>query len=611
MLRKCCICYLLLFFLCSVNCLLFTACDDEDEQTVWTRPTELNDIDAYIKAGVLLKSYQEENNRYTFTFEDQTTVNLPAEAIKAIQKKQDDWMTIITLANGQEYMIPTQGVSIESFVKDIKVNPSGYCPLAASVHVELPAKGRIAVKVFSKEGVDMPDQEHRYGYVDNYTQDVWILGLYANYANQVELSYLDKEGNIRGKTMLEIATPPLNIKRLPNHRIVMRDIDRMEPGMTLIACPGESDTDTSLPYMVDADGEVRWVLDWEKHPTLNHLGGHCGLYRMANGNYVAGDINNGQIVVVNPLGELVNSWDFKGLGYSFHHEVQETREGHFLIAATKIDAKIADNSNSRLLDHIVELNPQSGTFSQIWDLAQVMDSSRIVFAVRPDGYEPNTFVQSPMNWCHNNGVMETHDGSILISSRWQGLVKFTRSGNLKWVIAPHNGWKEEYRKYLLTPLDRNGNPITDSEVLNGEKEHPDFNWGWGIHCPKELPNGHVMLFDNGYSRFYNFKDGEKYSRAVEYEVDEQAMTVRQVWEYGRERGEICFSSQVSGTQYLPQTNNRLFCPGLGNLVANGYGGHVIEINPKTNEVVFEMEVQSAGSPAFHRANRLSLYPENF
>lgn len=118
-----------------------------------------------------------------------------------------------------------------------------------------------------------------------------------------------------------------------------------------------------------------------------------------------------------------------------------------------------------------------------------------------------------------------------------------------------------------------------------------------------------MFFDNGYSRLFNFKDAERYSRAVEYEIDEQAMTIRQVWEYGKERGKNCFSTQVSGVQYLEQTDNRLFCPGINNQLSNGYGGHIIEINPKTGEIVFEAEVQSTGSPAFHRANRISLYPE--
>lgn len=36
----------------------------------------------------------------------------------------------------------------------------------------------------------------------------------------------------------------------------------MEPGMTLVNSVGESGQDTAVPYMFDADGKIRWVLDW-------------------------------------------------------------------------------------------------------------------------------------------------------------------------------------------------------------------------------------------------------------------------------------------------------------------------------------------------------------
>lgn len=611
MLKKCCICYLLLLLLCSGSCFLFTACDDEE--TEWTRPVELNDIDSYIKEGILLKNYQEGNKQYTFTFEDQTTINLPAETIKNIQENPDQWVTIVTLSNDQEYKIPTQGTSIESFIKDIKVNPSGYCPLAASIHMQLPAKGRLGVKVLSKEGANTPDQEHLYQFSDNYEQNVTVLGLYENHKNQIELVYTDKKGNERGKTQLEIPTQPLNIKRLLNHKVVTCQIDRMEPGLTFVAGRGEGDTDTSIPYMVDADGEIRWVLEWSNHPKLNHWGGQCGLMRMKDGNYLGGDINNKQLVIVNVLGELQKSLNLEDLGFSFHHELKVTADQKVLIAVTKNDAKIADNSNARIFDFVAKLNPESGTVISLWDLTTMLDSSRITFAKRPDVYDelPKVDVQSRTNWCHNNGVEEMRDGSILCTGRWQGIFKYTHAGELKWIIAPHNEWKQEYHKYLLTPLDRNGNPITDPDVLNGKKAHPDFDWGWGSHSPIETPDGNIMVFDNGYVRHYNFDNPEKYSRAVEYKIDEQNMTIRQVWEYGRERGRDCFSVIVSSVQYLKQTGNRFFAPGFGNPIRWGskYGGHLIEIDPRTGEVVFEIEVQSDNSVGFHRAVRLPLYPE--
>ena len=38
--------------------------------------------------------------------------------------------------------------------------------------------------------------------------------------------------------------------------------------MNLVNSPGQDETDTSIPYMIDADGEIRWILDWEKSDCL-------------------------------------------------------------------------------------------------------------------------------------------------------------------------------------------------------------------------------------------------------------------------------------------------------------------------------------------------------
>ena len=54
--------------------------------------------------------------------------------------------------------------------------------------------------------------------------------------------------------------------------------------------------------------------------------------------------------------------------------------------------------------------------------------------------------------------------------------------------------------------------------------------------------GTILCFDNGTYRARPFAEkqpsAESYSRAVEYEVDEAAMTVKQVWDYGRTQSPI-------------------------------------------------------------------------
>lgn len=49
------------------------------------------------------------------------------------------------------------------------------------------------------------------------------------------------------------------------------------------------------------------------------------------------------------------------------------------------------------------------------------------------------------------------------------------------------------------------------------------------HSVKLLPNGHLLLFDNGNSR--PAAEGGEYSRALELELDFEAMEARKVWEY--------------------------------------------------------------------------------
>ena len=76
------------------------------------------------------------------------------------------------------------------------------------------------------------------------------------------------------------------------------------------------------------------------------------------------------------------------------------------------------------------------------------------------------------------------------------------------------------------------------------------------------------MFDNGLSR--NFETvGVPFSRGVEYEIDESAMTVRQVWQYGEERGPDYHSPIISDVDLLPSTGNRLIMIHFNNLTSSG------------------------------------------
>lgn len=598
----------ILFSICLL--LAMTACNDEDESL--QKHIDTTNIQAMISEDILLKEAILENDEWVLHFETQT-ISLPASAISSLDINREKWNTLITFTDETTLSIPTIGNSIDDYIINIEVNPSKFNPLAALASLYLPAEGRIKLIIHTKEGKHTPNVEYLFSSTKR-SQDIPILGLYPNYNNIVELIYTNKNGKERIRKILNIQTQPVETNAFSAFDVVVAKPEKMEPGMNLVCSPGLNEFDTSCPYIVDTDGELRWLLDWKNNPDLLHIGAQCSPQRMQNGHYIVGDFNNGQLVEVDLFGAIIHHWDLDAMGYSFHHEVREEANGNLLVAVSKKNALQPDKENIRTLDHIIEINPVQGTVSKEWDLINMMDYSRI-YSVGGDPNSPEHFLQpNKSNWLHNNGVTTWGDDDIMATARWQGVFKFSREGSLKWAISPHAYWNSAYKQYLLQPLDKNGQPITDPDVLEGRKSHPDFDWVWGVHCPVVTKEGHVLVFDNGYCRHFTARgkgDQTAYSRIVEYEVNEQNKTIREIWSYGKERGRECYAMAISGVQALDRTGNRLFCPGVVSPLSSGKsGGRIIEIDPRTNEVVFELEVVSKGEHAFHRANRISLYPEN-
>lgn len=581
--------------------LFLTACSGDQEG--WTDSGEVISIKSLIDNHVLLKHVDLNADTWKFYFESQT-VDIPESAIEKVSQDVENWRTTVLFKNQQSLIIPTLGTRFEKFIGNIEVNPSRLNPLAATIQVALPTQGRMKVVVHSKKEAREPNVEHLFnGYTER--QSLAVLGLYPNYNNQVDLIYYDKNGeHERGRATVTIQTEGFETRAFQSLRVVTCQPNLMEPGMNLINSPGVGDDDTSVPYIVDADGEVRWILILEQSD-LAHSAMQGGVTRLQNGHYLAGNANRNDLLELDVFGNTVKKWNLTALGYQYHHEVMQAKNGNFLATVIKTDAKCMDGITPRINDHIIEFNPETNSLVHEWDLVNTLDSARNDnVGTLPGMY----FGQSNANWAHNNAIVDWGD-DYLATARYQGIFKFNKKGGLAWIIAPHKMWREQYKPYLLKPLDKNGNPITDEDVINGDKSTDDFDWPWGVHAPAFLPNGHIIAFDNGF--FRNFisrplSDNNQYSRAVEYEVDEKNRTVRQVWQYGKDRPD-CYGPARSSVQYLPLTKNVLFSSAMQNKLSNGsYGAHVIEINPSTNKVVYELELSSA---VFHRAIRLKLYPE--
>jgi arylsulfate sulfotransferase len=317
--------------------------------------------------------------------------------------------------------------------------------------------------------------------------------------------------------------------------------------------------------------------------------------RLENGNLYFGHYN--AIFEMQWDGTIVNTWPFP---YRFHHNVQEMPNGNFLVTVSNPDAT-HQNGTRTVEDHIIEIERSSGGVIKIWDLREILDEHRVAWA--------NELQTNPIDWAHANAVIyDANDNTIIVSCRKQGLLKVDYEDNIKWILGPHKGWNqnrkgEDLNQFLLQPLDANGAMINNQEVMLGNQNHPDFEWSWYQHAPLILDNGHLLVFDNGDNRNFNFEG--PYSRAVEYAINAENKTIQQIWSYGKERGAATYSHIVSDVDFLSQTGNVLFAPGA--ILSNGeWKGKIVEVNPITNQVVFEVNINSGVYITFHRVERMEF-----
>ncbi len=590
--------YVLLF---SVVAFMFSCSRSKNAEV---EPPSKAGLQARADGGDLLLNVSKTDGAYIFEFET-GNLSVPEQEIISIIPQPESWKTLVNFSGGSKLTIPSKGGSLDYILENIRLNPSGYNPLAALVDVWLPTYGRVKVTVHGKKG-EAGTITHLC-HEDIPHQSVPVFGLYADYDNVVDLTFTDREGRERGSTTIHIRTAPLTVQDFPQWKLIKSQPEKMEPGVNLISYPGMSDADVSLPYMIDNEGELRWLLLLKSSPDLQRLSASIGLKRTKNGTFIAGDQEQPRIVEIDMFGNLLHQWDLQKSGYTFHHEVKEAANGNFLITVTKTAARLR-NGQPRINDHIIELDPVAGTVVKEWDLANLLDTARYV---KPDGITPPEYSQNPTNWAHNNSINEIGN-DLLATARYQGIFRFAHTGKLQWIISPHKYWGAAYQPYLLNPVDENGVPVTDPAIINGDAHTAGFDWPWGPHTPFVISDDRILVFDNGYNRNWipNFGSGAaNYSRVVEYKIDAAKRTVQQVWSYGQEKGAQCFSQALSGVQFLSQTKHILFCPGMGVPTSIGSGGRIMEIDPATKEILFEMEIAASSGTAFHRVTRMDLYPD--
>jgi len=439
----------------------------------------------------------------------------------------------------------------------VVVDPYGASPLTAVVLFRTPSPSRISVHVAGDEALSAVEADLTGEATDHV---VPVYGLYAGRANAVTLVSRDAQGNERTK-VLEIATEPES-QDLENIllRTELAQPERYEPGFNF---PFELN---SIKLAYDAYGKYRWVLkDWYLNPTNYGFHGH---FIVAEGAILKG---SSLLYEIDPLGRI---YRVLYTPHGVNHEILTYKGDHLLVAGS---------SGDTVLDMICEISPDTGEILHTLDMKTVLQRSRIGMTI-PGGPD----------WMHLNAIVEVEGtDDILVSSRAQSAV--TRfawpSGAIDWILAPPTGWSLILQKHLLTPVGS------------------DFAYAYNQHAPSILPDQDgdpgtidILLFDNGVQR----EAPSKYSRLVQFRIDERAGTVQQIWEFGKEAGLVLYSTWMGDADLL--SNGTI----LGTFAVDGpaeMSAVVLEVD-REQKIVWQSLATSRTADArleTYRTLRMSIY----
>jgi hypothetical protein len=332
--------------------------------------------------------------------------------------------------------------------------------------------------------------------------------------------------------------------------LIAHDPALAQPGYTLFA-PMYGD---GTVYLIDMAGEIahRWKLPWRP--------GLYG-YLLDSGNLfytgkVMEDLDRfeawrrfkaGAAAEVDWHGRVL--WQLRHADH--HHDARKLKNGNVLLLCLRaLPPEIAARVQGGLTgseahggviyaDYLVEMTTAGET---VWEW-------RSWEHLRPERH-PITLQDHRAEWTHGNTVAETVDGNILASFRNISTVVLIerQSGRILWELG-------------APPLAQQ-------------------------HDPRPLPNGNVLIFDNGTHRC---DSPATFSRVIE--VDPRTNEI--VWRYVDQSAFEFFSPYISGAQRL-QNGNTLICEGCH--------GRIFEVT-RPGEVVWEyinpFFFDEPGAPGFN------------
>jgi hypothetical protein len=314
--------------------------------------------------------------------------------------------------------------------------------------------------------------------------------------------------------------------------LIAHDPERAFQGYTLFT-PQFAD---SPPLLIDMEGNV--VHRWPTPLPAWHA------YLLPNGNLLA-------LCVTPEPGSRFRTWQLFKLGAAteldwdgnlrwevrhpdYHHDARPMRNGNILMlcveevprdVASRVQGGLpgTEHEGKMFSDKVVEITRQGEV---VWEWHAWQHLNLEVDRITPQDWREE--------WTHANTVEELPDGNILVSFRNISTIAIIepRTGNFRWRLGP--------------------------EVLAQQ------------HYPNLLPNGNILVFDNGVHRA---NTPFTFSRVLEIEP----ATKRTVWSYQDQPPFNFYSPYESSAQRLPNGNT---------FICEGVFGRLFEVTPD-GEAVWE------------------------
>lgn len=398
---------------------------------------------------------------------------------------------------------------------------------------------------------------------------------------------------------------------LPPYRIETCDAARREPGMMMFNVrPGGGDIpNAQFGWFIAIDQASEFAFTLELDAPTQDARVH------PNGNIIYSQTGIGLITECDRTGKTLRQWHARGKWQEteppdgsipidiplIHHTLNVFPNGNLLLNSAEgreIDGWHSSESDPKATrekalvigDVFYEVDLAGNSVRQ-WHAFEFLDTERICYGSLGGYWARQGFVDS-RDWCHANASCYVpEDDCLLISFRTQDcIVKLEcETGNIRWILGPHANWRAPWSEKLLKPVG-------------------ELTWQYHQHDVSVTPDGNILCFDNGTYRATpndaKLPSIDNYSRIVEYAVDEEAMTVHQVWAYGDAPEERLYACYQGGAYRLPQTGNSFMTYG-GICTDNGvpsdsnagrFGrSRLIEITPN-KEIVFDMWIDSSDEP---------------